>query len=354
MQTGKMGLKWPIYRMSLNFGIAIAFIIKDESAITRTKENLMTTQEVMEFVETKINQLPLIDSEVVEIIRLLNNPASNFEQIVEKLSPSLAARFLNIANSAYYGGREVRSINYAVKLLGYGKMKDILVTSILMEHFTKRLKGFNFDKFLKQAQFCAVVAKILGEILNFQPLEDLFTVATLQNIGKLVIAVYFKDHHRQIVDIKKAEGLPSCKAERRIIGVSHGEIGALVLQRFKVPPEICEAVRFHDSLDTELPVNSNNHLQHITRRASSIVAQFSLPEEVEPLDLYHMLQAAAEEGKRSYREQVQAQIRSKGYDEIFPSLLEQSADLIFNDLKTHLHERVAGTKSAVSEAGTDD
>ena len=314
----------------------------------------MTNQEVMKFVESKINNLPLIDSEVVGIIRLLNNPASNFEQIVEKLSPSLAARFLNIANSAYYGGREVRSINYAVKLLGYGKMKDILVTSILMEHFTKRLKGFNFDRFLKQAQFCAVVAKVLGEVLNFEPLEDLFTVATLQNIGKLVIAVYFKDHHHQIVALKKAEGLPSCKAERKILGVSHGEIGAIVLQRFKVPPEICEAVRFHDSLDTELQANNNNYLQHITRQASSIVAQFSLPEEVEPVDLYHMLQATAEKGKRNYREQVQAQIRSKGYDEIFPSLLEQSADLIFNDLRRHLHERVPATKNAINEACQDN
>ena len=314
----------------------------------------MTTQEVMKFVESKINNLPLIDSEVVGIIRLLNNPASNFEQIVEKLSPSLAARFLNIANSAYYGGREVRSINYAVKLLGYGKMKDILVTSILMEHFTKRLEGFNFDRFLKQAQFCAVVAKVLGEVLNFDPLEDLFTVATLQNIGKLVIAVYFKDRHRQIVALKKAEGLPSCKAERKILGVSHGEIGAIVLQRFKVPPEICEAVRFHDSLDTELQANNNNYLQHITRQASSIVAQFSLPEEVEPVDLYHMLQATAEKGKRNYREQVQAQIRSKGYDEIFPSLLEQSADLIFNDLRRHLHERVPATKNAINEACQDN
>ena len=312
----------------------------------------MTTQEVIEFVESKINKLPLIDSEVVGIIMLLNNPASNYEQIVEKLSPSLAARFLNIANSAYYGGREVRSINYAVKLLGYGKMKDILITSILMDHFTKRLKGFHFEKFLKQAQFCAVVAKVFGEILNFQPLDDLFTVATLQNIGKLVIAVYFKDYHRQIVALKKAEGLPSCKAERRILGISHGEIGAILLQRFNVPPEICDAVRFHDSRDTELPVN-NNHLQHIARQASTLIAQFSLPEEVAPMDLYHMLQPTVEVGKRNYREHVQDQIRSKGYDEIFPSLLEQSANLIFNDLKAHLHERDSVIKSSVNEAFTD-
>jgi HD-like signal output (HDOD) protein len=99
----------------------------------------MTTIETIERISSKIDKLPLVDSEVVEIITLLNNPASNFKQIVEQLSPSLAARFLNIANSAYYGGREVRNIDYAVKLLGYAKMKDILITSILVDHFTKRL-----------------------------------------------------------------------------------------------------------------------------------------------------------------------------------------------------------------------
>ena len=301
----------------------------------------MTTIETIERISNKIDKLPLVDSEVVEIITLLNNPASNFKQIVEKLSPSLAARFLNIANSAYYGGREVRNIDYAVKLLGYAKMKDILITSILVDHFTKRLQDFDFDKFLIQAQFCAAVAKVLGEMLNFKQLEDLFTVATLQNIGKLVIAVYFKDEYRKIVALKKAEGLPSCEAEQQILGMSHGEIGAIVLERFNVPQDICDAVRFHDSLDTELPVQNNNYLQHIARQATRIVGHFSLPQEMAPMDLYHMLRATVEEGKKHYREQVQSQIRSQGYAQIFPSLLGKATDLVRYDLKAHLRERVA-------------
>jgi HD-like signal output (HDOD) protein len=301
----------------------------------------MTAIETIEKISNKNNKLPLVDSEVVDIITLLNNPASNFKQIVEKLSPSLAARFLNIANSAYYGGREVRSIDYAVKLLGYAKMKDILITSILVDHFTKRLKDFDFNKFLTQAQFCAAVAKVLGEMLNFKQLEDLFTVATLQNIGKLVIAVYFKDQHRQIIALKKAKGLPSCQAEQQILGMSHGEVGAIVLQRFKVPQDICDAVRFHDSRDTELPLQNNNYLQHLARQATRIVGQFSLPKDMEPMDLYHMLRVTVEEGKKNYREQVQSQLRSKGYSQIFLSLLENAANLVSEDLNTHLRKRVA-------------
>ncbi|MGD9150191.1 MAG: HDOD domain-containing protein, partial [Desulfobacterales bacterium] len=295
----------------------------------------MTTEETIERIENKIDKLPLVDTEVVEIITLLNNPTSNFDQIVAKLSPSLATRFLNIANSAYYGSREVRSINYAVQLLGYGKMKDILVTSILMDHFTRRLKQFNFEKFLKQAQVCAAVAKVLGEILNFNQLDDLFTVATLQNIGKLVIAVYFKDEHKQIVALKKSQDLPSCDAEKMILGISHAEIGALVLQRFKVPQQICDAVRFHDRRDTIVPRQSDNYLQHIAREATTIVGQFSLPQDIAPMDLYHMLRVTIEEGKKNYREQIQTQLRSSGYLQIFPSLLKQASDLVIQDLKAH-------------------
>jgi HD-like signal output (HDOD) protein len=309
----------------------------------------MTTDEIIERIESKIDKLPLVDTEVVDIITLLNNPASNFDQIVEKLSPSLAARFLNMANSAYYGSREVRSINYAVKLLGYGNMKDILITSILMDHFTRRLKQFDFEKFLKQAQVCASIAKALGEILNFNQLDDLFTVATLQNIGKLVIAVYFKDEHEQVVDLKKSKELPSCEAEKAILGMSHAEIGALVLQRFNVPQEICDAVRFHDSRDTIVPQRNDNYLQHIARRATTIVGQFSLPKDIAPMDLYHMLRATIEEGKRNYREQIQAQLRKNGYSQIFPSLLKQASDLVTDDLKAHLRTRATSTQEVGQE-----
>jgi HD-like signal output (HDOD) protein len=309
----------------------------------------MTTEETIERIENKISNLPLVDTEVVEIITLLNKPTSNYDQIVEKLSPSLAARFLKFANSAYCGSREVRSINYAVQVLGYGKMKDILVTSILMDHFTRRLKQFNFEKFLKQAQLCAAVSKVLGEILNFNRLDDLFTVATLQNIGKLVIAVYFIDEHEQVVVLKKSQNLPSCEAEKMVLGISHAEIGALVLQRFNVPQEICDAVRFHDRRDTVVPQNSDNYLQHIARQATTIVGQFSLPKDVAPVDLYHMLRATIEEGKRNYREQIQMQLRSSGYARIFPSLLKQAADLVIHDLSAHLRARATTIAEADSE-----
>ncbi|MBW2410827.1 MAG: HDOD domain-containing protein [Deltaproteobacteria bacterium] len=298
----------------------------------------MTAKGTISRIEAKVNNLPLIDSAVVKIIALLNNPASNFDQIVERLSPDLTTRFLVIANSAYYG-RKVHSIVYAVKLLGYSKMKDILITSILMDHFTKRLADFNFDRFMNQAQFSAAIAKVLGEILEFTRSDDLFTVASLQNIGKLVIAVYFKEQHKQIIALKKADGLSTREAEKQVLGISHGEIGAIVLRRFNVPQVICEAVEFHDTSDELFPGQTDSHLPYIARQAARIVGRFSLPKDMQPHELVERLSHTIREGNHMYREHVREEIRSKGYKEIFPQALDQAARLIERDLKKILPER---------------
>jgi len=298
----------------------------------------MNDEFTIDRIEKRVQNLPLIDSAVVKIITLLNNPHSNFEQIVQRLSPDLTTRFLKIANSAYYS-REVRSVAFAVKLLGYSKMKDILITSILMDHFTKRLIDFNFDRFMNQAQFCAAVARILGEILEFGQLDDLFTVATLQNIGKLVIAVYFEDEHKRIIELKKSQAITTREAEEKVLGLSHGKIGAIVLQRFKVPQDICDAVEFHDTADAPFPGQTDSDLPYIAREASRIVGQFSLPQDVHPRNLVSLLAETIKEGNASYRECVREAIRSKGYEQIFPQLLDQASQLIIRDLKQVLPER---------------
>jgi HD-like signal output (HDOD) protein len=299
----------------------------------------MGNEKTINKLKGKISELPMISGDVFEIISLLNRPESNFKKIVEKISPSLATRFLSMANSAYYG-REVRSVHYAVKLLGYRRMKDMLISSILVNHFTDRLKNFDFDKFQTQAQFCAAVSNVLGEILAYENQDDLFTVATLQNIGKLVIAVYFKEEHKQIIHLKKTEGQSTAQAEQNVMGINHAEIGAMILERFTIPKDICEAVRFHDLESGEIPENSDRRLKLIAREATRIVDHFALPEDMLPSEIPGLLSKTILEGKRKCSESVRAEMRSRGYDELFPTLLGMASSLVFQALKEHIPERI--------------
>ena len=268
----------------------------------------MAKKDTITIIQKKIESLPLVDAAVWNVIALLDNPDSTFDRIVEKLSPEIATTFLRIANSAFYG-REVGSLKYAVKVLGYLKMKDILISSTLINHFSERLEDFSFEKFQNQAQFCGAVSMILGKIVDYAKPEDLYTVALLHNIGKLVIAVYFKDEHGQIISLKKTEGLSTSEAEERILGVTHAEIGALVLKRFNIPQNVCDAVRFHDAKDRIAREEGNSQLAQIVRESTRIVGSFSLPEEIEPMEIIDRLKGPIEKGQKMYREEMRGEER---------------------------------------------
>jgi len=300
----------------------------------------MANTSIIDMIKDKIKRLPLTDASLFEVISLLNDPASNFEQIIEKLSPDIVARFLKMANSAYYS-REVRSIKYAVQLLGYKKMTQILNASILIDHFAKRsdFKNFNFNKFQMHAQFCASVARALGEILDYSDPEDLFTVATLHNIGKLVIAVYFKDNHEKIIALKKSEDISTSEAEQRILGITHAEIGSLVLKDLNIPRDICDGVRFHHAKNRILPKESNFQLELIARESARIVGDLVLPEKMESTEIINRLKGTIRKGREACREEVRIEMRDKGYKKVFPSLLEQASAMVYWDLIKFMQPR---------------
>ncbi len=300
----------------------------------------MSKSSIVETIEKKIQDLPLVDVAVFEVISMLDNPDTNFERISEKLSPDVASRFLEMANSAYYG-REVRSINYAVRVLGFTQMKKILTSSVLMEHFIKHLdfEGFSFDKFQIQAQFCGAVSRILGEIIGFEKPEDLFTVAILQNIGKLVLVTYFKEEFKEINALKISEGISSREAEERVLGITHAEIGALTLERFNIPQDISNAVRYHDAKDRTVPKGPDFQLEFIAREATKIVGKFKLPEGFEPAEIADRLRGTVKQGRERYRKAVEEKMHNKGFRENFAALLTQASDLVSRDLKIFLNER---------------
>ena len=49
----------------------------------------MVEQNLQESIKEKIERLPLLDAAAYEILALLNNPESNYEKVIEKLSPDI-------------------------------------------------------------------------------------------------------------------------------------------------------------------------------------------------------------------------------------------------------------------------
>jgi HD-like signal output (HDOD) protein len=288
-----------------------------------------------------IENLPLVDLGVMEIISLLDAPDSNFDQIIKKLSPDVASEFLKMANSAYYS-RDVQTVDFAVRVLGYSKMKQILTASLVMDHFSKsaQFKNFDFKSFQKQAHCCAVIAEILGQIMKYPDEGDLFTVAMLQNIGKLIVATHFPDEHKKIKALRTSEKIPTREAEQRILGRNHAEIGALVLNKFKISKKICDAVRLHEAKKEVLPEDADFRLIFILKATSRIVDHFALPNKMEPPELAQRLKPAIREGLMQNQKMLTPELRAKGPKAIFMTLLKSASEMLAKQYSEFAGQRV--------------
>jgi HD-like signal output (HDOD) protein len=294
----------------------------------------MVEQETKEFIKEKIERLPLIDAAAYEILALLNNSQSNYEKVIENLSPDITALFLTMANKAY-NGKIVRSVNYAVTLLGYKAMRQILITSFLLDHFIKHLglKHFSFDRFQKQSHFCAAVSRVLAQSMDYKNTEDLFTVAMLYNLGKLIIVVYFSDEHRKIIALKKTEKILTSDAEQRILGVTHAEIGAYALEQFNIPKDICSAVRYHNRKDRIVPLESDFQIEVISRAAASIVHYFLLPDEDQLHRITVQLTQTATDFREKFKNALTPGMRPDDYQKTFLDFIEKANGMMMDGLK---------------------
>ncbi len=223
-------------------------------------------------IEDRIQNLPLIDATVAEILTLLNSAESNFEQIVRRLSPEVAAKFLNMANSAYYGV-DVKSIDYAVRVLGYSGMKQVLLLSELVDHFSKQRADdpFEFERYLREAQFCSCLSRVLGRALGYRDPAELFTASMLHNIGEMVIAFHFRDEHRRIAERLASEPFSAVEVEREVLGLHHAEIGAVTLKTFFLPENLLDAVRYHHAEDRVPPEDANFAMELIVRASAGLL-----------------------------------------------------------------------------------
>ena len=83
----------------------------------------------------RVGRLPSLSSLYYELTRAVENPNASVEMIgdIVRKDPSMAARLLKLANSAYYGfPSKVMSIEDALQLIGMREMRDMaLATSVI-------------------------------------------------------------------------------------------------------------------------------------------------------------------------------------------------------------------------------
>ena len=205
--------------------------------------------EVLKEKVQNIIQLPALPTIAVEVASLIDNPQTSVSKLTEVISADqvLTAKVLKIANSPFYGfQRKISTLDFAIMVLGFDSLKEILISISLISAFKKKQdKFFNSKDFWQHALAAGIAARTLARQLGYRISGESFVAGLLHDIGILVTHQYFHEEYKKIVGAM-ADGKSTFQdMEQVVLFATHGEIGGWLAERWNLPEQLIEAIKFH-------------------------------------------------------------------------------------------------------------
>lgn len=199
-----------------------------------------------------VDQLPSSPAVAQRMMVTINKDDVNVRDIaglIEK-DQSLAARLLRLANSSFFATRtKVTSIQHAVTLLGFGRVRDIVLgLSVWGALDAKSKSGKRYRQTLwKHAATVAAASKRLGERTGLDA-GAAFTAGLLHDVGKLVLGLRLGETYWTMLDEAHESGASAKTVEIEAFGCHHGTVGGWLLQLWQLPNTLADTVALHEEL----------------------------------------------------------------------------------------------------------
>ena len=228
--------------------------LREQVASTESAPSVTSIRQRIE----RLTNLPGMPSLAQKIIQLNNNPyahADDLAKLVEK-DPSLAAQIIRYAQSPFYGYQgKIASIRQAIsRVLGYDMVMNIALGVASARPFKIQLDGpIGMNAFWQHATYSATVAQSLCGLIprehRPQP-GTAYLAGLLHNFGFLVLGHSFPKEFTKLHNaIIKEPETPIIELEQRILGVTHAEIGAWLMETWNMPSEIITVQKQHHNPD---------------------------------------------------------------------------------------------------------
>jgi HD-like signal output (HDOD) protein/prolyl-tRNA editing enzyme YbaK/EbsC (Cys-tRNA(Pro) deacylase) len=217
----------------------------------------------------QITTLPPMPSLAQKIIQLNANPyahANDLAKLVEK-DPSLAAQIIRYAQSPLYGYQgKIASIRQAIsRVLGYDMVMNIALGVAAARPFKIQPSGpLGLMAFWRHATYSATLTQSLCGLL---PRHDrprpgtAYLAGLLHNFGFLLLGHSFPKEFTLLHNaVMREPNTPVVELEQRLLGVTHCEIGAWLMEAWNMPAEIVTVQKEHHNIDYTGPYANYVHL----------------------------------------------------------------------------------------------
>jgi HD-like signal output (HDOD) protein len=190
---------------------------------------------------------PAAPEVVVRLSRMLSSAGVSGEELAEVLAldAGVAARVLRLANSVYFRGSGIRSIEEAVLRVGVDGVRDVVFALSLVRAF--KPLHFNYHLFWRHGLAVAQAVLVLQKhALNVPaPIPELYAAGLLHDVGMLVLDRTLGEPYGAILARAREEKRPLYEVEREVLGTDHADVGGRLLEAWRVNPALSLAVGGH-------------------------------------------------------------------------------------------------------------
>ena len=199
----------------------------------------------------RLDALPSFPVLYLEIMKLMNSPATNIGDIAELIAqdPSITAKMLQVVNSAAMGlAMPVHNPTEAVQHLGMNTVRSLALSAHVFKSFDHpSAKNFSAQKLWEHLMATATLARKIMDLEGGTEadIEDAYTAGMLHDIGKLMLADNLPKEFASALSLAAAQKIPLHAAEQEVFSATHSGIAAYLLGLWGLSAPIVEAVALH-------------------------------------------------------------------------------------------------------------
>jgi len=237
---------------------------------------------IFEALEQRVDDLLTLPGVALQLIERCSDPEVRISDLVSLIGSDqvMAASILRMANSAFYGRpSSVSTLRDAVMVLGLEAVRALCL-GIGVHAIFPPAQGEVKAQLEPLWQHCAAVALCAREIarrVRSRDRERAFVAGLLHDIGQLVLLQYLPDLYSGVVQAQRGSGRPLHEVERQALGTDHAEVGAWLLERWRLPQELRLPVELHHTEAIPAGDEAGLSLARIAQVADWLSATQGLP-----------------------------------------------------------------------------
>lgn len=194
--------------------------------------------------------LPSLPAVAVRVLELTSDPDVRLDELARTIQgdQALSVKILRTVNSSFYGLRKrCTSIDKALVLLGLAPVKSLVLGFSLVSCMSGDADdGFPYQQYWRRSLESAVAAKTTAKRMGFECDDEAFLAGLFQDMGMVAI---FRALDKRYLDILARAGgshADLVRTEMEALEINHPEVGAILGESWKLPPELYIPVKYHE------------------------------------------------------------------------------------------------------------